>query len=220
MSDEDQTEIVPPKQGITVRDTKETSLMNPEVYVQMKILANDFIQSRAIPQCWESAAQVLVGLQTGLEMGMTPMESMNSLYVVNGAVNIWGKAVTKRLRIHGYKIKYSGETDEQVTAILTKNGERYNFTFKYADAVASGYTKDRYGKDKVGWLPGQNRLLKLRYGALSALLKTEVPEVLDAVNGIAEIENDFAELPKELPAGSDKVKRIAGAYKEDVGEDQ
>lgn len=219
MSDNEQAEIMPPKQSITVRDTKETSLMNPEVYVQMKILANDFISSKAIPQCWQSAAQVLVGLQTGLEMGMTPMESMNSLYVVNGAVNIWGKAVTKRLRVHDYKIKYSGETTEQVTATLTKGDEKYSFTFKYADAVASGYTKDSNGRDKIGWKPGQNRLLKLRYGALSALLKTEVPEVLGPVNGVAEIENDFTELPKELPASSDKVKQIAGAYK-DASQDQ
>lgn len=224
MSNNEQAEIIPPKQSITVRDTKETSLMNPEVYVQMKILANDFISSKAIPQCWQSAAQVLVGLQTGLEMGMTPMESMNSLYVVNGAVNIWGKAVTKRLRVHGYKIKYTNESAEQVTAILTKGDEKYSFTFKYADAVASGYTtqKNKYNDQtelKIGWKPGQNRLLKLRYGALSALLKTEVPEVLGPVNGVAEIENDFAELPKELPASSDKVKQIAGAYK-DASQDQ
>lgn len=204
---------MPPKQGITVRDTKETSLMNPEVYVQMKILANDFISSKAIPQCWQSAAQVLVGLQTGLEMGMTPMESMNSLYVVNGAVNIWGKAVTKRLRVHGYKIKYSGETTEQVTATLTKGDEKYSFTFKYADAVTSGYTVDRYGKDKFGWSLGQNRLLKLRYGALSTLLKTEVPEVLGPINGIAEIENDFASTPTPTQSDQDTVKQIAGAYK-------
>lgn len=214
MSDNEQAEIMPPKQSITVRDTKETSLMNPEVYVQMKILANDFISSKAIPQCWQSAAQVLVGLQTGLEMGMTPMESMNSLYVVNGAVNIWGKATTKRLRIHGYKIKYTNETPEQVTASLTKGDEKYTFTFKYADAVASGYTIDQHGKEKVGWRPGQNRLLKLRYGALSALLKTEVPEVLGPINGIAEIENDLSETSKVLPDAQDKIKQIAEAYKD------
>lgn len=206
----------PKANSITVRDTKETSLLNPEIYVQMKILAQDFINSKAIPSCWQSAAQVLVGLQTGLEMGMKPMESMNSLYVVNGAVNIWGKAVTKRLRLHGYLIKYTNETVEQVTATITKNQEKYSFTFKYADAIASGYTRDSQGREKIGWKAGQNRLLKLRYGALSALLKTEVPEVLDGVNGIAEIENELVEQPKALPAGSeDRIKAIAEAVKND-----
>ena len=204
----------PAPKTVTVRDTQTTSLLNPEIYVQMKILANDFIASKAIPQCWQTASQVLVGLQTGLEMGMTPMESMNSLYVVNGAVNIWGKAVTKRLRIHGYKIEYTDESPEAVTATISKGDETYSFTFKYSDAVASGYTRDSQGREKIGWKAGQNRLLKLRYGALSALLKTEVPEVMGQVNGVAEIENDFSELPKELPAGSDKVKQIAGAYKD------
>jgi hypothetical protein len=206
----------PKANSVTVRDTEKTSLLNPEIYVQMKILAQDFINSKAIPSCWQSASQVLVGLQTGLEMGMKPMESMNSLYVVNGAVNIWGKAVTKRLRLHGYQIKYTNETPEEVTATLTKDKEKYSFTFKYADAVASGYTEDNSGREKIGWKAGQNRLLKLRYGALSALLKTEVPEVLDGVNGVAEIENDFSEETKALPVGSaDKVKAIAEAVKND-----
>jgi hypothetical protein len=209
-----QSEVVKPN-AMTIRDTEKTSLLNPEIYVQMKVLANDFINSKAIPQCWQTASQVLVGLQTGLEMGMTPMESMNSLYVVNGAVNIWGKAVTKRLRVHGYKVAYVDESPEQTTAIISKGNETYSFTFKLADAEASGYTKDQYGKYKVGWKPGQNRLLKLRYGALSALLKTEVPEVLGPVNGVTEIENDFSELPKGLPGGEDKVKQIAEAVKND-----
>lgn len=208
--------VVAKPSSVTVRDTKETSLLNPEIYVQMKILANDFINSKAIPQCWQTASQVLVGLQTGLEMGMTPMESMNSLYVVNGAVNIWGKAVTKRLRIHGFQIKYTDETVDHVTATITRGKEKYSFTFNYADAVASGYTRDSQGREKIGWKAGQNRLLKLRYGALSALLKTEVPDVLDSLNGVAEIENDFADQPKSLPVGGeDKAKQIAEAIKND-----
>jgi len=212
----EQEVTIPKPSSVTVRDTKETSLLNPEIYVQMKILAQDFINSKAIPACWVTASQVLVGLQAGLEMGMKPMESMNSLYVVNGAVNIWGKAVTKRLRLHGYQIKYTNETTGEVTATITKGKEKHSFTFKFADAEASGYTKDSYGKDKIGWKIGQNRLLKLRYGALSALLKTEVPEVLDGVNGVAEIENDFAEQPKALSVGSeDKVNAIAEAVKND-----
>lgn len=206
----------PEVRGVTVRDTEVTSLLNPEIYVQMKILAQDFINSKAIPTCWQSSAQVLVGLQTGLEMGMTPMESMNSLYVVNGAVNIWGKAVTRRLRVHGFIVKYSNETPEQVTATITRGEEKYSFTFKYKDAELSGYTKDNYGKDKIGWKPGQNRLLKLRYGALSALLKTEVPEVLGVVNGIAEIESDFENSRKVAEVDQDEIKRIAGAVNASV----
>ena len=199
--------------GISIRDTDTTSLMNPEVYVQMKILANDFIASKAIPTCWQSSAQVLVGLQTGLEMGMTPMESMNSLYVVNGAVNIWGKAITKRIRDHGYTIEYTNEDEAQVTATVTKDDERYTETFRFADAEESGYTKDKYGGYKVGWKPGQNRKMKLRYGALNTLIKTYIPEVMGSAVGIAELENDLRE-PIEVKAVVDEdIDEIAEAYK-------
>jgi hypothetical protein len=205
------------KTGITIRDTQVTSILNPEIYTQMKALAKDFVDSKAIPSCWTTPAQVLVGLQTGVEMGMKPMEAMNSLYVVNGSVNIWGKAVTRRIREHGYAIKYTGESDEQVTATVTKGTEKYSFTFKFKDAVDSGYTKDNYGKDKIGWRAGQNRLLKLRYGALSALLKTEIPEVLGVANGIAEIDGDISE-PTKASVDEDEIKRIAGSVVYDAPE--
>lgn len=203
--------------SITIRDTEETSLMNPEVYVQMKVLANDFIKSKAIPKCWETSAQVLVGLQTGLEMGMHPMEAMNSLYVVNGAINIWGKATARRLRDHGFTITYK-ETEGECTATIIKGDEKYSETFRLSDAVSSGYTKDSKGFTKVGWKPGQNLKMKLRYGALNALIKTYVPEVLGAASGIAEIENDIERTKIESTVSAPKLKSIAESYKADSDE--
>ncbi len=202
--------------GITIRDTQTTSLMNPEVYVQMKILAQDFINSKAIPQCWTTASQVLVGLQTGLEMGMQPMEAMNSLYVVNGAVNVWGKALTRRLTEHGYEVDFSEETEEQTTAIVSKDGKDYVATFKFSDAELSGYTKDSQGRIKVGWKPGQNRKLKLRYGALSEIIKTQLPHVMGSASGVAEIDNDIERVTiPNTNLDENKLLAIAEAAKED-----
>lgn len=209
-----------PKNSITIRDTQETSLMNPEIYTQMKVLANDFINSKAIPKCWETAPQVLVGLQTGLEMGMNPMEAMNSLYVVNGAINIWGKAIAKRLRDHGYTIAYV-ETPEACKAKVERGDESYIETFKLSDAEASGYTKDSRGQTKIGWRPGQNLKMKLRYGALNALVKTYVPEVLGSASGVAEIENDVERVQVEATVSQSKLADIANAYKgEEKTEDE
>ena len=199
--------------GISIRDTDTTSLMNPEVYVQMKILANDFISSKAIPQCWETASQVLVGLQTGLEMGMKPMEAMNSLYVVRGAVNVWGKATVRRLREHGFTLEYADETEDEVTAVVKRDDEEYRATFRLEDAEKSGHTKDSRGQYKIGWKAGQNRKLKLRYGAISEILKTQLPEVMGSAVGIAELENDLRE-PIEVKAVVDEdIDEIAEAYK-------
>lgn len=205
--------------AMTIRDTESTSFLNPNLYIQQKALANDFISSGAIPKVWETAAQVLVGLQTGVEMGMKPMEAMNSLYPVNGAISVWGKATTRRLKEHGWVIKYSDESQESCTATVTRGDESYTETFTFAEAEQSGYTKDRYGKLKIGWLPGMNRRKKLRYGVLSLIIHTYVPEVLGSAVGIVEVSVDYdIEDSKTLASPKqNSVTEIAEAYKNDTG---
>ena len=192
-----QTVEVAKREPFTLRDTSTTSFLNPEVYLQMKSVSHDMIASRAIPTVWQNADQVLVALQTGFEMGMKPMESLKSLYLVNGQINIWGAAIVRRLREHGYSIKYSNETQESCTATVTKGmfaeedgAEEYVETYTFDEADASGYTKDSRNAIQVGWRLVMNRKLKLRYGVLSLIIKTYLPEVLGAATGIVEVEQD------------------------------
>jgi len=209
--------VTPPKQTLTIRDTDATSFLDPNLYTQMKALANDFIKSKAIPSVWETSEQVLVGLQTGVEMGMKPMEAMNSLYPVNGAINVWGKATTRRLKEHGWIINYSDETQETCTATVTKGDECYVETFTFEEAQQSDYTLDRYGKLKIGWTPGMNRRKKLRYGVLSLIISTYIPEVLGSAMGIVEVSDDYDLGTNKSPAliEATAVDEIAEAVKND-----
>lgn len=198
-SEEKQVVVAKPQQ-ITIRDTESTSFLDPNLYIQMKALANDFIASKAIPGVWQTSAQVLVGLQTGVEMGMKPMEAMNSLYPVNGAINVWGKATTRRIKEHGFSIKYSNESQESCTATVSNGKDKYTETFTYEEAEQSGYTKDNQGRLKIGWRPGMNRRKKLRYGVLSLIISTYIPEVLGSAMGIVEVSDDYDLGTNKTPA--------------------
>ena len=182
--------------------TTQTDFMNPIAYQQMKLMAIDFMKSEALPKGFANAEQVLVCLQAGREMGMKPFESINSLYFVNGSLNIWGKATMRRLREHGWNIQYS-ETDNKggtCTATVSKGNESFTDSYSFEDAEASGYVKDSYGKPKIGWRPGLNRKLKLRYGVLSLIIKSYIPEVLGTANNIVEVQED-AEIPQGVTVG-------------------
>lgn len=209
--------VKPQGQALTIRDTQATNFLDPNVYTQLKALSNDFIKSKAIPSVWQTPEQVLVGLQTGVEMGMKPMEAMNSLYPVNGAINVWGKATTRRLKEHGWVISYSNESPESCTATVKRDKEKYVETFDFADAVASGYTTDNYGKLKIGWREGMNRRKKLRYGVLSLIISTYIPEVLGSAAGIVEVSDDYDLGTNKQPAQlvETNVKAIAEAYKDE-----
>lgn len=192
-----------------VAATNATNYMNPVIWKQMDAMSRVFIQSGAMPAHLKNAAQVMVVLQAGQEIGLKPMESLNSIYIVKGSVNLWGRAVTKRYREHGYKIEYAhGEND--CTATVTRGKESYSYTYTFDEAEQSGYTKDYNGNLKPGWLPGLNRKLKLSYGALNVIAKLYTPEVLGSAEGIAEVIEDAqiteAEEPKTQAAEAKIVK--------------
>lgn len=177
--------------------TRPSDYMNPVVWKQMDAMSRVFIQSRAMPSYINNAAQLMVVLQTGLEMDMKPMEAINSLYIVNGTVNVWGKATTRRFREHGYVISYDHDTVDQCTATVKRGKESYSYTYTFKEAQESGITTDRSNNLKPGWKPGINRKLKLSYGALSVIAKLYVPEVLGSAEGIAEVAQDQAEQIQE-----------------------
>lgn len=164
-----------------------SDIFNPVVWQHMKGMADTFKASGAFGST-ENAATLMVKMQAGREMGMTPIESIKSFYFVKGVINIFGAAVTRRLRNHGWIITFS-EKENSCTATISKGAESYTDTLTFADAERSGWTKAQGGL-KPGWYEGANRRLKLRYGVLSMIIKTYVPEVLGTAVDIAEIAED------------------------------
>lgn len=198
----------------------QTQFMNPNVWTQIRAMGKVFFESKAIPSSIQNEAQLVMVLQAGFEAGMTPIESLHSLYIVNGSINVWGKAVTKRLRDHGWKIVYSNESDTACTATVSKGEESYTETYEYVMAEKSGYTKTNAGGEKIGWKLGINRKLKLRYGVLSLIIKSYIPEVLGNFNDIKEVAEDTQieappvetrtpEAPKKTIEASSLAEKIA-----------
>ncbi len=173
---------------------EETAVMNPVEYQQMKRIAEDIVSSGAVPDVWKNASQALVGISAGRELGMMPVESLNSLYIVNGAVRVWGRGVPRLVRRHGWRIGYTDEDGVStctVTLTNTETKEEIVETYNFDEAQKSGYTTDRQGRLKFGWKEGINRRKKLRYGALGLAVDTHIPEVLGSVQGIVEVEKDY-----------------------------
>jgi hypothetical protein len=162
-------------------------------------------------------------LQAGHEMGMKPVEAMKSLYIVNGNINLWGSAIIRRLREHSWRIQYEMKTEKGGTCIatVTKGDETYTETMSFESADLSGYTKSNAGTLKVGWKAGVNRNLKLRYGVISMIVKTYIPEVLGSASDIVEVAEDRpaeeGEIVTETPTDGKSVI-IKGADKTAIGD--
>lgn len=192
LSNEDKRDLT-----MSIKTTK-TDVMDPVAYEQMKIISRDMISSKSLPSTFTNVAQVQMALMAGHEMGMTTMESLNDLYFVGGKLQIYGKATPAALRRAGWRIRKFEETKDSCTATVfnPKTDEEITDTFTFQDAELSGFTKDKYGNIKLGWKEGANRKRKLRYGVLSQIIHTYLPEVLGSVSGIGDYSEDYMDAEK------------------------
>lgn len=200
--------------------TTDTSVMNPIEYNQMKVIARDMWEARALPGSYDNMNQVFMAIQLGKQMGFAPHEAITNGYYVDGKYQVYGKAIPSALRRHGWRWQFSGDGQKEVNAKLTNvdTGEVIEDTYTFEEAKLSGFTVDRHGRLKFGWKEGANRKRKLRYGVLSQIVHTYLPDVLGAAGGIAEYTEDYLEgevvedaKGSEQEAIEEKVKAFKGS---------
>lgn len=194
-----------------------------QLWEHMNTIAKTLIDSRAFPPYIQNSHQAMIVFETGHEMGLKFMESIKYLYIISGQVTLTGQGAARKLADAGYRVKYEEEKDK-CTAIVYKldpEKEIARDTVTFQEAEESGYTYfnpkndkgdyilDKDGEKKretkVGWREGMNRKLKLRYLALSSIIKTSLPDVLGAAIDIKEVAEDYPveEKKKEelIPSG-------------------
>lgn len=204
--DEPKKKADKPKSVLTDKDKREltlkvrteaTEVMNPVVYEQMRMIANDLWQSGALPNSYENHQQVFMAIQLGNQMGFSPHEAILNGYYVSGRYNVYGKALPSALRRAGWRYTFK-ETDQHggectINLKHSKTGEEITDTFSFQDAVKSGFTTDNRGQMKFGWKEGANRKRKLRYAVIAQVVNTYLPEVLGGIADVAEYSSDYIE---------------------------
>ncbi len=151
-------------------------------------VATAFCASGLMPKGMNRPEQVMVAAQMGMEMGLTLMQSVQNIAVVNGRPSLWGDmplALVKRSNLLEYINEEIVNEGDNLTARCTvkrKNDQEIVRTFSWQDAVRAKLT----GKDV--WKNYPKRMLQMR--ARSWALKDLFPDVIRGV-AIAEY-NDYA----------------------------
>lgn len=147
-----------------------------------EVLANSTI----IPKDFQgNPGNILVAIQWGMELGLKPMQAMQSIAVINGRPSLWGDAVIGLVR--GSAVcEYIKETDDGHTATIRvkRRGENEEHvrTFSVDDAKAAGLA----GKQGP-WTSYPKRMRQMRARAFA--LRDVFPDVLRGM-AIAEEEED------------------------------
>lgn len=153
-----------------------------EAWAQIETLTEKLKDSKALPNTIQNGSQLAMVLLAGYEAGMTPMESINSYYIVNGKVTIWGSAVLIQLRRAGYKVKWLKSDDKIAEVEISKGDEKHTEAYTIEEAVKSKLT----GKDNWQKFPKE----MLRHKAIGRGVRFFCPEVLGGFYLKEEIEDE------------------------------
>ena len=191
-------------------------VLRPQSLAEYMELARMLAESDIVPTAYKGkAGNVLVALQMGAEVGLHPVQALQSIAVINGKPSIYGDAGLGIVMASG-QLEDIEETDDGVTATcrLKRKGRPTEVvrSFSVADAKAAQvYESDGRGgggwrslSDRATWksYPKRMRQMRARWWALRDLF----PDVLKGLAGREEVE-DIGDEPR---IGPDAAKRIGG----------
>ncbi len=146
-------------------------------------------KSELIPRDYQNKPHnIFVAVQYGMELGLQPLQALQSIAVINGRPSMWGDAVLAVVMSHpAYEwhreeIEGEGEQRAGVFTIKRRNQDEHVARFSVADARKAGL----WGKSGP-WTQHADRMLKLR--ARGFALRDKFPDALKGIISREEAED-------------------------------
>lgn len=167
-------------------------------YAEMKEFARDVANSGLAPRDLKTPEAILVCLQHGMELGLSPAQALQSIAVINGRPSVWGDAALAIVKGHPefddvIETFERGKDDESMVAkceVLRKGKMPVVRTFSVAQAKKANLWL------KAGpWTQYPQRMLQMR--ARSWAIRDAFPDAIKGV-GIREEVQDTE--PKQANA--------------------
>lgn len=187
MSEEHQV-AVRPKSGPVIATERGVQFATMGAMYQFAQYA---LSSGLAPKHFGSPEAVMIAMQTGMEVGLSPMQAIQSIAVINGRPSMWGDACLAvcmgRPDFEDCIETWEGQGDKRAATcqVIRKGRHPVVRTFSMADADRAGLAK------KAGpWTQYPDRMLQMR--ARGFALRDAFPDALKGI-GIGEEVRDYAE---------------------------
>jgi hypothetical protein len=158
-----------------------TFSLSPRNLAEAMEFAKIIASSDMVPKDYvNKPGNVLVAVQTGAELGLKPMQSLQGISVINGRPSIWGDAMRALVISHPeFEDLHEDKQDTHCTVTLKRRGRSAVVsTFTIEDAKKAGLA----GKSGP-WQTAPKRMLQMRAFAFAAR-----DLFADALKGIKSIE--------------------------------
>lgn len=170
-------------------------ILNPANLHEALEMAGVLCKSSLIPKDFQgNAGNVLVAIQWGMELGLAPMQALQSIAVINGRPSLWGDAVIALCKAHPV-CEWVREYEEDGVAVCVTqrrgDPEPVERRFSMDDAKRAGLL------GKAGpWTQYPRRMMQMR--ARSWCLRDAYPDLLRGM-AVAEEQQDRV-IVNEVPA--------------------
>ena len=195
------------EKAIEVKQTIDTAMTTrgglvPSNLEQMWRLASIMAKSGLMPKGLQTPEAVCVAVQMGLEIGLTPMQAVQNIAVINGRPSVWGDSGIALVEASGFLEDFK-ETIEENDGIITatcwakRKGRPtpVERTFSTIDAKQAGL-HDKEGPWKQ--YPKRMTQMRARWWVLRDLF-ADVLKGLHAAEEVQDIPIDVTPLRPELP---------------------
>lgn len=194
-------------------------------------LSEKLHKSKALPAQLDNPEKVFMVLLTGRDLGLSPTQSLNGLYIVNGKVSIYGETAALLMKRAGYVIQ-RWECDSKSATVTIRHkdtpDQKHTETYTMAEAQYAKIVRNV-------WLTHPKTML--RWKALANARKLFAPECLggylikeeldgEVVNvdevhePLSELASDFGEVEADIinPSWPELDQQIVESLKEAANE--
>lgn len=200
-------EVMPTASAHYVQEAEARSLnfLNPKLWQAMGHAAQIFIQSGALPQGIKNAPQAIMVMQAGYEMGLQPVEALQSFCFINGKLSLFGEVAIALVVRQGHVVTW-GKCDATTATVTIKNkntGSEMTSTFTMAMArdrkICEYYDREaKQWKTKEPWKVAPDNMLKFKAFHMTA--KFVCPEAFHGVPTSEELQEvETIKVSSKLP---------------------
>lgn len=164
-----------------------------EQWQVMEFMAKTFQSAGALPKGIDTVPKMMVVLQAGADSGLTPLAALNSFYIVNGNVRMYGEQKVAQVIKAGHKIYWGYKINEKDELIKTNpcskeyaaivierkdNGQRMGAELTMKEAQERGMDRSSTGI-KDPWKKFPENMLKFK--VFDMVAKFVVPDALQGI---------------------------------------
>lgn len=139
-----------------------TTLLTPSNLKEAMEYATIIANSAMVPRTYQGkAADILVAVQMGAELGLKPIQALQNIAVINGKPSVYGDALLALVQAHSsfedIKEWYDEKTNTAFCRVKRKNQTEHTVSFNIEDAKKAGL----WGKSGP-WTQYPKRMMQMR----------------------------------------------------------